>query len=250
MGKGFDNTVFGVSTCPQTNNGWKKHWENFPYEFHWMWDNNNGKGGEGLVYTEEEMCKELGFSGEVSKKHYWNSFGNRNIIWFYAHFRMLYFYKKNPNYDWYYFFDDDVTCNNWEELLQGFSESKSDFLAWYVFSKEKYKEHIPDLDKDTTSKHMWFERFPGDGDSLPWWVQQYYGSFFPVVRFSNTAMNTLLQQFQWGVWGYSEGFVPTILNGYNHSLETIFQKDGTSKLYDIDKVNLQHKWQKIGWDWI
>lgn len=250
MGKRFDNSIFGVSTCPQTHNGWKQHWKNFPYEFHWMWDNNDGKGGEGLVYTEEEMCKELAFSGGVSKKHYWNSFGNRNIIWFYAHFRMLYFYKKNPNYDWYYFFDDDVTCNNWEELLDGFSQSNSDFLAWYVFSKEKYNEHIPDLDENTTSQHMWFERFPGDGDELPWWIQQYYGSFFPVVRFSNSAMNTLLQQFQWGLWGYSEGFVPTILNGYKHSLETIFQKDGTSKLYDINKINLQHKWQKIGWDWI
>lgn len=237
-----------VSTCTQTHNSWKDHWNNFPYEFEWLY--NDEIKTQDNSYTEQEMCDALGFKGEVSKKHYWNSHGNRNIIWFYAHFRMLYYYIKNPNHDWYWFFDDDVTCDNWEELIGGISQSDADFIAWFIHQKEDYKEHIPTIDKDTTSQHMWFERFPGDGDKLPWWINQYYGSFFPVTRFSNSALDTLLQQFKWDLHGWHEGFVPTILNGYNHSLETIFQKDGTSKLYDINKVNLKHKHQSIKWDWI
>lgn len=241
-----------VSTCDLTHYAWQGHWNNFPTDFDWLYHSEGGVKDQfkNLHYTEQEMCDELGFKGGVSKKHYWNSQGNRNIIWFYAHFRMLYYYKKNPNHDWYWFFDDDVTCDNWEELIKDISQSDADFIAWFVFQKENYKEHLPTIDKNTTSQHMWFERFPGDGDKLPWWINQYYGSFFPVVRYSNSALNTLLQQFSWDLSGYSEGFVPTLLNGYNHSLETIFQKDGTSKLYDVNKVNLKHKHQNIKWDWI
>lgn len=244
------NTAFVVSTCPQTHNSWQHHWNNFPYKLQWLWDNNNGGEGKGFIYTEKEMCEGLGFNGSVSKRHYWNSFGNRNIVWFYAHFRMLWFYKNNPDYDWYWFFDDDVTCNDWISFIQKFGSKKEDFISWFIFSKEDYGDGIRPLDKDTTSQHMWFERFPGDGDKLPWYIEQWYGSFFPVVRYSNSALNTLLQQFQWDLSGYSEGFVPTILNYYKHSLGSLFNKDGTSQYYDVSKIDLKHKHQKIGWEWI
>jgi hypothetical protein len=250
MEQRIDNTIHLVSTCPQTHNSWVHHWNNFPYPKTWLWDNNNNEGGKGFIYTEESMCNDLGFSGEVSKKHYWNSYGNRNIVWFYAHFRMLNFYQKFPNYDWYWFYDDDVTCDDWEGFINSFNNVDTDFLTWLMFSKEDYGKGIRKIDEDTTSQHMWFERFPGEGDKLPWWINEYYGSFFPVVRYSNTALNTLLQQFRWGLSGYSEGFVPTILNGYNHSLGSIFNKDGSSPYYDVNKINLKHKHQNIGWDWI
>lgn len=245
-----DNTIHLISTCPQTHKGWEHHWKGFPYNSQWLWDNNDGNGGKGFVYDEKSLCDKLGFQGSVSKKHYWNSFGNRNIIWFYAHFRMLNYYVDNPNYDWYWFYDDDVTCDDWEGFINSFNEVKTDFISWLLFSKENYKEEIPMIDKDTTSEHMWFERFPGDGDSLPFYITEWYGSFFPVVRYSNSALNTLVQQFKWGWSGYSEGFVPTILNYYNHSLGSIFNKDGSSNYYDVNKINLKHKHQNIGWDWI
>lgn len=250
MEQRLDNTIFGVSTCPQTHSGWESHWKSFPYQFHWMWDENDGKKGKGFTYDEATLKGNLHFFGDVSKKHYWNSVGNRNIIWFYAHFRMLWFYKNNPNWEWYWFFDDDVTCDNWIDFIDSFKNVDKDFLSWFVFSKEDYGGDIPQIDNRTTSQHMWFERFPGDGDKLPWWVNQWYGSFFPVVRYSNTALNTLLQQFKWDWSGYSEGFVPTILNYYKHSLGTIFEPDGSSRYYDVNKINLKHKHQNIGWDWI
>jgi hypothetical protein len=251
MEQRIDNEIYIVSTCDATHNGWKHHWDKFPYNFKWLYHNEEGKGKD-FVYTEQEMCDNLGFKGEVSKKHYWNSFGNRNIVWFYAHFRMLNFYKQNPQWDYYWFFDDDVTCDNWVDLLDNFKkpEHNEDFLAWFVFSKEDYGDNIRPLDKDTTSQHMWFERFPGDGDKLPWYIEQWYGSFFPVVRYSWTALNTLNNQFKWDWSGYSEGFVPTILNYYKHSLGSLFQSDGTSQYYDVTKIDLKHKHQKIGWEWI
>lgn len=247
-----NSEVHIVCTCPQTHRGWVHHWESFPKEFTWLWDKNNGEEGKGFQYTEKDIIENFNFTGVVSKKHYWNSFGNRNIIWFYAHFRMLNYYLQNPNHDYYWFYDDDVTCNDWEGFLESFKNSKEDFIAHHIFSKENplKQVRIPVIDDKTTSQHMWFERFPGDGDILPWWIQEYFGSFFPVVRFSNSALHTLLQQFRWGNWGYSEGFVPTILNGYRHSMGTIYQKDGTSNYFDINKIQLKHKHQTIQWDWI
>ena len=251
MEQTIDNTIFGVSTCPQTHSGWEHHWKSFPYELNWMWDKNDDNEGKGFVYTEEEMCKGLGFEGGVSKKHYWNSYGNRNIIWFYAHFRMLWFFRNSPKKDYYWFFDDDVTCSDWTGFITAFKDKDDDFISWFVFSKEDYKKFdINPLDKRTTSEHMWFERFPGDGDKLPWYIEQWYGSFFPVVRYSWTALNTLDQQFKIGWSGYSEGFVPTILNYYKHSLGSLFNPDGSSNYYDVSKIDLKHKHQKIGWEWI
>jgi hypothetical protein len=250
MEQRIDNTIFGVSTCPQTHDGWEHHWKSFPYKFNWMWDENDGKEGKGFRYTEEELKANLPFFGEVSKKHYWNSYGNRNIIWFYAHFRMIWFWRNSPKKDWYWFFDDDVTCNDWEGFIDAFKNVDTDFLSWFVFSKEDYGKGIEPLDERTTSQHMWFERFPGDGDKLGFHVHQMYGSFFPAVRYSWTALNTLNELFKFDSVGYSEGFVPTMLNYYNHSLGSIFQSDGTSKYYDVNKINLKHKHQNIGWGWI
>lgn len=250
MEQRLDNSIFGVSTCPQTYDGWKHHWEKFPYKFNWMWDENDGKEGKGFRYTEQEMCANLPFFGKVSKKHYWNSIGNRNIIWFYAHFRMLWFWRNAPQKDWYWFFDDDVTCSDWEGFINSFSNHKEDFISWFVFGKEDYGKDIPVIDKRTTSEHMWFERFPGDGDKLPWYVNEYYGSFFPVVRYSWSALNTLNEQFKWDWSGYSEGFVPTMLNYYKHSLGSLHNPDGTSNYYDVNTIDLKHKHQKIGWEWI
>ena len=39
-----------------------------------------------FTYTEEDIRQNLNFFGEVSKKHYWNAHGNRNIIQFFLLF--------------------------------------------------------------------------------------------------------------------------------------------------------------------
>jgi hypothetical protein len=206
----------------------------------------------GFTYTEKKLREQLDFTGEVSKRHYWNSNGNRNIIWFYAHFRMLNYYIQNPNYDYYWFFDDDVKVGNWDLFFEGTDKDDSDFLGYIVFKDSNVitQEKIPVIDNRTTSQHMWFERFPGDGDILPDDINEKFGSFFPTNRFSNRAMKKLLEIHEEGLHGYSEGFVPTMLNKYGYTLNTIIKSDNTSDFFDVDQVNIQHKNIKINWEWI
>ena len=47
---------------------------------------------KGFTFTEQQLRERLNFNIEVSDKNWWNSHGNRNIAWFYAHLRMLNFY--------------------------------------------------------------------------------------------------------------------------------------------------------------
>lgn len=241
-----------VSTCDHTHNGWKEHWDNFSEELIWLYHTEKDKISidNTIMYTEKDLRREMSFNTDVSKKHYWNSQGNRNIIWFYPHLRMLYYYKLYPTYDYYYFFDDDVTCDDWQGFIKGLNTSTSDFLAWFTFQKEDYTGHLPTIDKDTTSQHMWFERFPGHNDKLPKGIEQYYGSFFPVVKASNKAMEILYNQLNKGMYGYSEGFVPTVLNFNGCNLESLYNKDNTSNLYDINQINVKHKHSYIRWNWI
>jgi hypothetical protein len=247
------NSVYCVCTTPDVYPVYANHWENFPKEITWVSDITKDSSFKlGFNYTEKELRDNLNFYGEVSKRHYWNSYGYRNIIWFYAHFRMLNFYISNPNYDYYWFFDDDVKMKDWDTFFEGTDKDDSDFLGYFIFKNTNVntQENIPHLDNRTTSQHMWFERFPGDGDLLPDDVNEKFGSFFPTNRFSNQAMKKLLEIHEQGLHGYSEGFVPTMLNKYGFKLNTLIKSDNTSDLFDVNQVDIQHKNIKINWEWI
>lgn len=213
---------------------------------------NNQSTTEGILYNENNIRLNLNFPHEVSKRHYWNSYGNRNVIWFYAHLRMLNFYIQNPNYEYYWFFDDDVRIDNWSDFLKSVDDDKSDFISYFIFKKHNVESqpNIPIIDERTTSKHMWFERFPGDTDTLPQDITEYFGSFFPTTRYSNSAMKKLLEINNSGYFGYGEGFVPTILNYFGMSLNTLIKSDNTSDLFDNNNNKVYHKNIIIDWEWI
>ena len=97
---------------------------------------------------------------------------------------------------------------------------------------------------------MWFERFPGDTDTLPQGINEDYGSFFPTTRYSNSAMKKLLEMNDNGYFGYGEGFVPTILNYFGMSLNTLIKSDNTSNLFDNSSNKVYHKNTIIDWEWI
>ena len=193
-------------------------------------------------YNETDIRKNLNFTQEVSKKHFWNSIGNRNVIWFFAHFRMLNFYLTHPNYDFYWFFDDDVNCSDWNSFFNTIKYD-SDFLAYFIFKQEHIIEQplVPVIDNKTYSGMQWFNRFPGDGDKLPLIKTGYFGSFFRIVRYSNKALSTLKSINEAGYYGYSEGFVPTMLNYSGCKLDSLFNPTNTSRHFDIDKIILTHK---------
>lgn len=250
------NNIYCVCTIPSTYFAYVNNWNNFPKnnrDLVWVSDITNDESFNfGFRYTEQELRKNLNFNGNVSLKHYWNSFGNRNIIWFYAHFRMMNYFIQYPNYDYYWFFDDDVKIRNWELFFDGVDKDTSDFLGYFIFKNKNVisQPNVPYMDNNTTSQHMWFERFPGDGDKLEENTTELFGSFFPINRFSNRAMKKLLDIHNQGFYGYSEGFVPTMLNKYNFTLGSLIKSDNTSNYFDVNEVDILHKNTKITWQWI
>ena len=241
-----------VCTNKESFHAYDNHWQKANIKFDYLTDITWHPLDIGIQYSEQDVRNLFNFKGNVSKKHYWNSYGNRNIIWFYAHFRMLYYYVNNPNYNYYWFFDDDVTIEDWDTFFKGFVSNRADFISMYCFkdSNVNSQGNIPKIDNNTTSQHMWFERFPGDGDKLPQGITEKFGSFFPIVRLSNNALRKLNELMKEGIYGYSEGFVPTVLNYYNYSLDTIFDSNSQSRHFNDEIVQVKHKHGKINWEWI
>lgn len=213
---------------------------------------NNDHLKEGFLYTEDDIRKNLNFPHHVSKRHYWNSMGNRNIIWFYAHLRMMNFYLQYPDYEYYWFFDDDLKMDSWSSFLEETDKDESDFISYFIFKKNgvQSQENIPVIDSRTTSSHMWFERFPGDMDTLPEGITEYFGSFFPTTRYSNKAMKKLVDLNTQGYFGYGEGFVPTVLNHYGFTLNTLITSEDKSNLFDFENNKIWHKNIVVDWAWI
>lgn len=203
-------------------------------------------------YTESEIREKFNFRRDVSKNHFWNSQGNRNIVWFYAHFRMLYFFLKNSEYDYYWFFDDDVHCNNWDAFTNSFENEDSDFLSYFLFKNSNVESYpnIPKVDNRMFSGELWFRRFPGDGDELLHDVNEYFGSFFPIVRYSRKALIHLLELTYRGYHGYGEGFVPTMLAKEGLKMNSIFNSDNTSNYFNTEEIIIRHKNEKINWEWL
>ena len=109
--------------------------------------------------------------------------------------------------------------------------------------------NIPEIDANTYSNTLWFDRFPGDGDQINK-NGELFGSFFPIVRFSNKSLRHVTDLLLNGIHGYSEGFVPTILNKDGFTLDTIFNNQSRSNHFDVDKIHIKHKGIRVEWSWI
>ena len=236
-----------VCTCDNTYKSYESYWNSVDFEFEFLSD----RYPTGIEYDEQKVRDVFNFKGDVSKKHFWNSQGNRNIIWFYAHLRMAYYYMLNPNEDWYWFMDDDVICDNWSEFFKSFENNTSDFISYYLFKNTNIdsQDNIPTIDSNTHSGTTWFDRFPGDGDFINR-TDELFGSFFPIVRFSNKSLKHLTDLLINNIHGYSEGFVPTQLNKDGFTLDTIFNNQSESDHFDVNKIHILHKNIRVDWSWI
>ena len=113
----MSNTAVVVSTYHRTMEGdglntilnYKK--QNFD-NFYVLFDNKLNKTKEEVsqTYGDAEIClyddkdfESNNFNRPISKFHRWGSHQNPN--YFYAHHRMMTFYLKNSNFDYYWFFD-------------------------------------------------------------------------------------------------------------------------------------------------
>ena len=236
-----------VCTCAPTFAQYDTYWKTVDFDFEYLSD----RAPVGIQYNEQTLRDAFNFKGEVSKKHYWNSQGNRNIIWFYAHLRMAYYYTLNPNEDWYWFMDDDLECDNWLEFFKAFETNDADFISYYVHKKPgvQSQPNIPEIDNETHSGTSWYNRFPGDTDQIDP-NAELFGSFFPIVRFSNKSLKHLVDIINKDIHGWHEGFVPTILNQHGFKLDTIFNNQSRSNHFNVDEIHILHKNIKVDWSWI
>ena len=236
-----------VCTCANTFKSYEPYWKTVDFDFEFLSD----RVPIGIEYDEQKVRELFNFKGDVSKSHWWNQQGNRNIIWFYAHLRMAYYYMLNPNEDWYWFMDDDLVCDNWSEFFKAFETNNADFISYYIFKNKGVtsQPNIPEIDANTYSNTLWFDRFPGDGDQINK-NGELFGSFFPIVRFSNKSLRHITDLLLNGIHGYSEGFVPTVLNKEGFTLDTIFNNQSRSNHFDVDKIHIKHKGIRVEWSWI
>lgn len=244
-----------VCTNRNTFLAYSTYWENSGLDFEYLVDTTSGiliPDHKFISYDQATVRNDFSFTAEVSKQHYWNPFGNRNIIWFYAHLRMAWYWLHHPGYDFYWFYDDDLTVADWNPLHSAYEKNDTDFISYYVFKEQSVESqpNIPQIDNNTSSGNNWFNRFPGPGDILPSNTTELFGSFFPIVRLSSKALSLLTNLLKEGVYGYSEGFVPTILNYHNYTLDTFFDSNSNSKYFDNSKVQVKHKNDFINWAWI
>lgn len=205
-----------------------------------------------INYTQNNIKKSLNFDTQPSDVHWWNLGGGRSMLWFYAHLRMLYFYRVHPEYDYYWFFDDDITFPDTQlnEFLDAHKELDHDCMITYLFSNlnNKNPSNVPFIGLGMGSYHVpdynWLTHYPGAGDNQAPYVTEKYGSFFPIVRFSNQAMRILWQEHKKGYFGYSEGFVPSVLNHYGMKLYSIFNTE--SKVAANNNILIHHKnWEML-----
>ena len=186
----------------------------------------------------------------ISTFHRWGSHQNPN--YFYAHHRMMIFYLKNPNFKYYWFFDDDVTFNgDLKGFLCHYDDVNADFMAIQIFKKENYIEFpfVSQVNQRMGSGGNWLGFAPGPGDNYRS-AEKHMGSFFPIVRFSNRAMELLVKENEEGYFGYSEGFVPTTIASAGLSVVSMLDEQDNYFHPSNNQCELFHKGSKFLWTWI
>jgi hypothetical protein len=202
------------------------------------------------LYDDDDFIKH-NFNKPINHNHRWGS--HQNPKYFYAHFRMLVFYLKNPDFDHYWFFDDDVDFDGDMKLfLDNYKNQNEDFLAIQAFKKEDYLEFpkISIINNRMKGSHgNWLEWSPGPGDNFES-KSRHIGSFFPIVRFTKNAMNYLLDLHREGFYGYSEGFVPTSLASSGFSVASIMDEFNNFFIENNTNCKLYHKGSEFTWEWL
>jgi len=201
-------------------------------------------------YSLEDF-ERYSFNKPIDFRHRWGN--HQNPKYFYAHFRMLVFYINNPNHQYYWFLDDDVSFEGDLKGFFDFYESlDDDFVAIQAFKKEDYPE-FPRISVINSrmegSRGNWLGLCPGPGDNFKS-LEFHIGSFFPIVRFSNESMRYLLKIHEEGYYGYSEGFVPTNLASAGFNVSSILNEFNKPFIQDNTNCTLYHKGIKFTWEWL
>ena len=201
------------------------------------------------AYNNKDFSK-YNFNRPIDPTHRWGNHQNPN--YFYAHFRMLLFYKKYKQFNYYWFFDDDVYFDsNLKPFLSEYEDHKEDFLAIQLFKKENYQgfDFVSKANERMGSHGNWLGFAPGPGDKYKS-VERHMGCFFPIVRYSNKAMEHLFALNEQGYYGYSEGFVPTSLASDGYTVASMLDEHDAYFIKPKTPCKLTHKHVDFTWTWI
>lgn len=207
-----------------------------------------------LFYDLQSLEKTFNRTAPPDLGHRWADGGSRNINWFFPHLRMLYYYLAHPDYDYYWFMDDDCSFidGTLRDLLNATSFLDADCIITYIFTEGAEKQEgthfaAPGMSSYHGDHSAWFHWYPGPGDIMPPDIKQKYGSYFPFVRLSKAALMKLWDLHQEGYIGYSEGYVPTVLNHYGFKLHSLNKPDATLNVEVDTRVKIAHKRSEILW---
>lgn len=217
---------------------------------HTLEDLQKAYGEVNVCFYGDEDFKKHKFDRPIDRHHHWGSHQNPN--YFYAHFRMLIFWLNNPTYEYYWFFDDDVTFSgDLKGLLSLHDKENFDFLAIQAFKKQDYNlPFVSQVNQRMGSRGNWLSFAPGPGDKYQT-CEKHLGSFFPIVRFSNKAMKHLYELNHQDFFGYSEGFVPTtIASTPGLTVGSMLDEYDQYFLKNNIQCEIKHKGSEFTWTWI
>lgn len=115
-----------------------------------------------------------------------------------CHLRSIDFYRRSPNYRFYWFVEYDVVyTGHWGKFVESFGEDPSDLLASHV----RTLADEPDW--------SWQESFSTATDPLP--KQAWVIAFLPIHRISSRGLEALARKVRDGWVGHFEVLLPSAL---------------------------------------
>jgi hypothetical protein len=176
------------------------------YDVWLVYDNSRKDYDPSLV--DEDTRTFLSNVQSISQKYFMTSCGKRGGLYGgNVTFLILEFYRKHPNYEYYWRIEYDMRFNgNWADLFDYFKDNNTDLLTTTLF---RYIFR-PDW--------TWWHSL-----KTPCYIRKRdkIRGFLPIARISKHACELLYRKFgqQWK--GHEEVVVPTLLNHYRLSIEDI-----------------------------
>lgn len=204
-------------------NNLTSHCDSKYYDVFLLYDNskNDFKPARGMKYFlfNEEDLRKLGPDKEndLPQKDGSGVVLESKFQWIHADYPPVVFYNKNTEYQYYWQIEFDVRFNgNWNKFFDFYKDSDADFVSAQIKTKAEYP----------TWGGWGSHNLKVEDDVL-------LESPFPLVRYSNRALQLLGKEFKSGKEGYCEVITPTILNIHNYKILGIDEKFYSDKTFQV-----------------
>ena len=172
------------------------------------------KSGPNYFIFTSELLQELGYPRKTGSRY---TAENRDENPHHKNFNfppgsvelpLLFFYRSNPDYAYYWVIEYDVRFSgSWRDFFSAFAPSDADLLGTTLTRKAD----IPDW-------YHWDGLAPNVDGLGP---KSHIRGFFPVYRLSRRALDWLDRAYRNGAGGHQECIIPTLLHHAGMVLEDI-----------------------------